>query len=180
MLTPLTNVAYALAANPLWLSVLTVLFIVHNAAFARYRKRYEGLRTFDGWWRGYTPADAAPTLEAFAAKGKLHDYLHQEIYIDLTFPIVYSCLFAALIAFFGKRVHAPEWLVLLPFGTALLDWIENAAIITMIKGYAPGRVSYGGAAQVASIATRLKWLFLGASVCALVLVIAAAIVRAVR
>jgi hypothetical protein len=180
MLDSLTNVAYAIAANTVWLSVLTVLFVVHNIAFARYRKRYDGLRTFDGWWRGYTPADAAPTLESFASKGKLRDYLHQEIFVDLTFPIVYSLLAATLIAFFGRKVNAPEWLVLLPFGTALFDYIENAAIITMIRGYAPGRVSYGAPAQIASIATRIKWLFLGASVCALVLLIAAVVVRAMR
>jgi hypothetical protein len=180
MLQPLIRLAYTIAANPMWLSVLAVLLALHSVAFARYRKRYDGLRTFDGWWRGYTPADAAPTLESFASKGKLRDYLRQEIFVDLTFPIVYSLLGAALIAFFARRINGPVWLVLLPFATAIFDYIENAAIITMIRGYAPGRVSYGAPAQIASIATRIKWLFLGASVCALVLLIAAVVVRTMR
>jgi hypothetical protein len=180
MLDSLTNFAYTIAANPVWLSVLTILFALHNIMFARFRKRYEGLRTFDSWWRGYTPADAAPTLDAFAGKGKLRDYLQEEIFPGLTFPIIYSLLVATLIAFFGRKVNAPQWLVLLPFGIALFDYVENLSIITMIRGYAPGRTSYGAPAQIASIATRIKWLFLGASVCALVLLIAAVIVRAVR
>ena len=94
-------------------------------------------------------ADYGPAARAF--------YTRTELTTDLIYPIVYSLLFSVILSMLFR--HRPNrWVALLPFGTLLFDYLENAAIVTLLTSYPAQSVTVAVLCEVFKLA---KWLSLG-------------------
>ena len=150
--------------------VVLVIAIAFNTLFNRYGRHYpKGLKTFDGRMSGFTPSQVEPILKEFHDSGQLDRYLAQETQLDLIYPLVYSLLFAIIIAGAGARL--PHWFIVAPYAAALFDYCENFTYIALILRYRAEQHVPFALAVVASVASRLKWGFiflsLGAALAAL-------------
>jgi hypothetical protein len=113
----------------------------------------------------YTSAQLVGVLDALGPAGRqTYMYLH---FPDMLFPLFYGLFFATLIVFYwGLRagaVKAAAWLAIVPVIGTLADWIENIAITRVSMLFSAGRTATDIAAaapiaaQLAGIATAVKW-----------------------
>ncbi len=79
--------------------------------------------------------------------------------IDSIYPFVYTALLILLLVFFINKLQLnnPGWsfLILLPAGIMLADFIENRIAVNMLKSYP---VITKSAAALGSTATSIKWI----------------------
>jgi hypothetical protein len=140
--------------------VLTALFLFFWFGLFRPRvKSYKPARTFDGRAEGFWPSQVHSILSEFTPV-QLQTYLNQARGIDMFFPIIYSLLAAMVI-----RHAAPfltfRWLILLPFATALFDYIENLSVMTLIGRFRANK-PFGALPVVLVVAQRAKIFLMGA------------------
>ena len=86
---------------------------------------------------GYTYEQAKDMLTALGAEGRLF-YLTRIVPLDFAFPFSYMLFYAGWLAFFFKHITIKDWmklLLMIPVLNMLSDWIENAGIIAMLRGY---------------------------------------------
>jgi hypothetical protein len=153
----------AVISSPLVFAVLFVLArIFMYALFPLTKRHYPNVSTFDGNPWGFSVAEAPSILGKFDAK-QLAYYRKQELLTDLFFPIVYGLLFAVAMVLIGNRTGASHWLILLPYGAAIADYLENFSIVGMIGRHLRGQ-PLGAFAVVGSIASRFKHGLLFATV----------------
>ena len=114
----------------------------------------------------YSADEAYERLAAFSDETRSF-YLATELTLDMVFPAAYSVFFAALILFLLRRGGGTRGrlLALLPIATMCADFLENAAIATLLVRY-PERLD--GVASAAGILTLAKWVLVGVTVGAIV------------
>ena len=97
-------------------------------------------------------ADYGPAARAF--------YARTELTIDLIYPIVYSFLLAIILTMLFR--HRSNRLIgLLPFVVLLSDYLENAAIVTLLTSYPAQSMTVAVLCEVVKL---IKWLSFGITV----------------
>ncbi len=99
----------------------------------------------------YGPEDVTHYLRALGASGRKVQWWGAVV-VDSVYPVVYAATGTALLWLLRRRFSG---MVLLPWGVAAFDWMENAAIIGLLQMYpeVPSAL-----AKAAALATSLKWL----------------------
>ena len=96
-------------------------------------------------------ADYGPAARAF--------YTQAELTVDLMYPLVYSLLLMIVLTMLFR--HKPNrWFLALPLLTLLFDYLENAAIVTLLMSY-PTQST--GVAIVCELVKLGKWLTFGST-----------------
>ncbi|GAB4020663.1 hypothetical protein GCM10028808_62740 [Spirosoma migulaei] len=84
-------------------------------------------------------------------------YAQIEVTVDLVYPLVYSLLLAVLLTMLFR--HKPNrGFVVLPFFTLLSDYLENAAIVTLLLSYPTQSTVVAVFCELIKLA---KWLSFG-------------------
>jgi hypothetical protein len=106
----------------------------------------------------YTPDTLYTHLGNFDLPAQQFYMLH-ELTLDILYPLVSALLFSFAIAYLLKRTlpaaNAIQYLALVPFSAMLVDYLENACIVTTLALY-PTRVDV--VAQAANLFTVCKWV----------------------
>jgi hypothetical protein len=133
----------------------------------------------------YTSGQLVSVLDALGPAGR-RVYLHLHV-PDMLFPLVYGLFFAALIVFFwGLRagaVRTASSFAIVPAIGTVADWIENLSIEWVSSLFSAGRTAADittaapSAAQLAGVATAVKWTCAWASVLLILAGIAFSTVR---
>lgn len=110
---------------------------------------------------GYSYEEAMGFFELIGEEGR-RNYFMVELLLDSVYPLVYSLfLCLLLIALLQARALRFEgqlyMFCFLPFLIALVDYIENTAILFSIASYPDSSASL---LFLASLATQIKWLLL--------------------
>jgi len=165
--------------------VLIALFLVAIPfnVFFRYREKTlkdlskECTPTLDSN-TSYEPEDAYDLFGKL--EGGREFYAWTEITVDIVFPILYSFFLSLLIIYIFQRCFAgksPQYLALLPFIAMLFDYGENVLIAFMLFKY-PAK--YLELASIASVFTKLKWIFLIVSLVAILVGLARLMIQSDR
>ena len=94
-------------------------------------------------------ADYGPAARAF--------YARAELTVDLVYPLVYSLLLMVLLTMLFRN-KPNRWFIALPLLTLLFDYLENAAIVTLLISY-PTQST--GVAVLCELVKLAKWLSFG-------------------
>ncbi|WP_143111726.1 hypothetical protein [Paenibacillus sp. BC26] len=128
----------------------------------------------------YSVDKAYAIIGAYSDAGRAF-YVTFTLTADFIYPIVYSLFFALLTTVIYRRAFAPKsWahqLPLLIYITLLLDYLENACIVTMLTQY-PDQITF--IAKASSLFTTLKWMMAAISVLLLLLGVVMLIVKRLR
>ena len=112
----------------------------------------------------YTPEKAYSWVEAYGVEGRIQ-YRNILLTADIAWPMLYTLLLSCPITWLFKRSVAEgskaQLLNVVPFGALLVDYLENACIVTMLSIF-PSEPTV--LAWMATACTTVKWLFVGASV----------------
>ncbi len=119
----------------------------------------------------YSPEQLFTMAEVYGAEGR-QAYVQARFSFDLVFPMVYGLFLVTTISWLvGNGVDlASRWrnLTLVPILGVIFDLLENTFTSLVMLGY-PGRRLI--AAQLASVFTLLKWIFVYGSFFVLVIVL---------
>jgi hypothetical protein len=114
---------------------------------------------------GYDAADATTYWNALYQGGAVESQ-RSMLEADLAYPLVYGGGFAmALLAawsMLGRPVN-PVWLLAPVLILVAADWTENLVMLAQLDQFERTKALSAGWVQVASLATILKWAFLGVS-----------------
>lgn len=128
----------------------------------------------------YTPAEADAALRAYGDVGR-HFYLLVELTLDVLYPVVYALFLSLTLTYCFRLVlpaeHGLLRVALLPLATMIVDYLENAGLVTLLVNYPR---SLPAIAAVASVLTTVKWTLAIASLTAVVVGLAAVVVKRVR
>ena len=84
-------------------------------------------------------------------------YLWHLLLFDFVYPVLFAFTFSVLLAYLSERlfhnVGRFRYLYLIPFAAILLDYLENAGILTMLLNY-PTQMA--GVVIIANVITMLK------------------------
>lgn len=110
---------------------------------------------------GYSYEEAMGFFELIGEEGR-RNYFMVELLLDTVYPLIYSLFFCLLlIALLRARAIRFEGQLyifcFLPFLIALVDYIENTAILFSLASYPDSSASL---LFLASLATQIKWLLL--------------------
>lgn len=114
---------------------------------------------------GFSKSDAEAVLAAYGAQGR-EVYFLTELTVDLIYPITYAIFFGLLLLRAAQRATIVPagfayQLIALPFVAALGDFIENAALVTLVHQFP----TLGSTTVlVANTGQLLKWVAIIASV----------------
>lgn len=105
----------------------------------------------------YTQAEVTDLFTKMGTEGRSSSYFTTGI-IDSIYPVVYTIFFILLLVFFIKKLGltASGWyyLLLLPAGIMIADYIENLNTLSMLRSF-PFVTEW--AAKFGSAASALKW-----------------------
>lgn len=114
----------------------------------------------------YTPREAYELFGKLKPSGR-RLYLWTEITADLIYPVIYSLLLSLLIIYIFRKfsgIKLQQALATLPLTAMLFDYCENVLIAIMLFAYPQERL---GTAYAAGLFTKLKWIFVSASLAAI-------------
>lgn len=124
--------------------------------FPMHKKKYgKEAITLDSRLFGFSPGEAKDALAKFD-RNELAAYRRQELITDLFFPPVYSLMAAIALVLLARFVRVPRALLLLPFGAAAADYVENLSIASMITRKLAGGENLEPFATIGSAGSRLK------------------------
>ncbi|HEY0109307.1 MAG TPA: hypothetical protein VGB67_06730 [Fibrella sp.] len=108
---------------------------------------------------GFNPSRTLQMVADYGPEGRAY-YARVELTVDMLYPLVYSLLFAVILALlFRNKSYRPfASVTLLPFLTLLCDYLENAAIVGLLTTY-PGQSPV--LATLCELAKLIKWLLFG-------------------
>ncbi|MEO5906166.1 MAG: hypothetical protein ABIQ11_05535 [Saprospiraceae bacterium] len=108
---------------------------------------------------GFSPKRTLQMIEDYGDAGRAY-YQHVEMSIDIIFPIVYAFLFAVLITIIYRRlINGPvRHLNMLPVVVMFFDFLENFAIISLLKHYPEQSMLMASLCELFKL---LKWLMFG-------------------
>lgn len=108
---------------------------------------------------GFNPARTRAMVAGYGPEARAY-YAQAELTVDLIYPVVYSILLAVILTMvFRNRPN--RLFILLPLSTLLFDYLENAAIVTLLLSYPTQSM---GVAVLCELAKLAKWLSFGATV----------------
>ncbi len=145
--------------------ILLALFVFFNAVImpmvgAKIQEYSGGIGPFD-LQLAYTPEQAFTMLKAYGEQGRPF-YALVDLTLDVIYPVVTFLLFGALLTFLLRRGFpnnaTMQKLALLPLGTILMDYLENICVVTMLMTF-PNPSTL--VAQLSSLFTTSKWIFVG-------------------
>jgi hypothetical protein len=109
----------------------------------------------------YSPDEAYRMVESYGEDGRRR-YALVEVTLDVLYPMTYATLLGLLLTFAYHRVVQPDHPLrkarLLPYAVMLVDYGENAGIVTMLLRY-PAR--YRALAWLTCGFTITKWIGFG-------------------
>ncbi len=115
----------------------------------------------------YTSDEVYRMVKSYGEEGR-DLYAIGELTADTIYPISYGLFFSLSISFFLQKATTPNQKIrllnLIPLFTALLDFGENACIVSMLKLF-PQKIDILN--NVSAVFTFSKWLFVVLSVAAL-------------
>ena len=104
----------------------------------------------------YSPEQAYQFIESYGKEGRQY-YVLIELTLDLVYPILNALMFSSLTIYFFRRVFPLDsfWQKLPLLGpiVMIVDYLENASIVTMLLSY-PRKLEF--VAQVANVFTVTK------------------------
>lgn len=156
----------AISSPVVFLGFFVLALIFMYGFFPLTKRHYPNIPTFDGNPWGFSAGEAPAIIGRFDER-QLRVYRNQERFTDLVFPLVYGIGFAVAMVLLVRITGAPKWLVLLPYGAALADYLENFSIIGMIGRQLQGR-PLGAFAHVGSVASRFKHALLALTILLLI------------
>ena len=108
---------------------------------------------------GFNPNRTLQMVEDYGDAGRAY-YKQVIMIVDSAYPIVYALLFAVIITLiYRKLLHAPVYyLNLVPFFVMIFDFLENFAIISLLRHYPEQSLFIATLCEVFKL---LKWLFFG-------------------
>ena len=128
----------------------------------------------------YTPTELVRMAEAYGVDGR-QAYVRARFTFDVAWPLVYTFFLVTTTSWLFRRGFPAEsrWQFanLVPLLAALFDFLENMTTSWVMLRF-PDQAPLAGI--LASLATPLKWIFVGGSFLLLVVGIVAAIVTAIR
>lgn len=159
MLTALSSFFYRIAS---WKTLLlgVGLYILFPAYFLKNLEAQ--MNAFAGKAIGpidllfeYNPAKISQMVADYGPEGRAV-YAQGALIVDTAYPLVYTFLFCVILSLlFRNRTYAPFQLVnIVPVGVLLLDLMENASIVYLLKSYPHASA---GVASLCSVFTNLKW-----------------------
>jgi hypothetical protein len=129
--------------------------------------------------KGFTARELYERLDAFGDEGR-RIYFRAEM-VDMVYPLAYgfTCAFAIALAarrFFGGYARA-RLLVLLPLAAVVCDYLENASILTVLRGWPERQMTI---AAVGGVFNTAKWAFAGVAIPLAVVALLALGIAAIR
>ncbi|WP_020606053.1 hypothetical protein [Spirosoma spitsbergense] len=112
---------------------------------------------------GFNPARTLAMVAGYGPTARAF-YARTELTIDLVYPVVYSFLLAVILTMLFRHWSNRQF-VLLPFVVLLSDYLENAAIVTLLTGYPAQSMTVAVLCEVFKL---IKWLSFGITVCLVV------------
>lgn len=111
---------------------------------------------------GFNPSRTLQMVADYGPEARTY-YARAELTVDMVYPLVYSFLFAVMLTllFRNRRYWLFSWLTLLPFVSLLFDYVENAAIISLLITYPAQSTVLAFLCEAAKL---VKWLSLGLTV----------------
>ena len=108
---------------------------------------------------GFNPQRTLQMVEDYGETGR-HYYAMAVLTIDSIFPVAYAFLFAVMITLIYRQlIGGPvRYLNLLPFVAMGFDFLENIAIVSMLKHYPEQSVTI---ATLCEIFKLFKWIVFG-------------------
>jgi hypothetical protein len=108
---------------------------------------------------GYNPKRTLQMVEEYGEAGRAY-YQQVEMSIDIIYPVIYAFLFAVLITIIYRRlINGPvRHLNMLPFVAMTFDFLENFAIISLLKHYPEQSMLMANLVEIFKL---LKWLMFG-------------------
>lgn len=108
---------------------------------------------------GYDPARTLQMVADYGPAARAY-YARTELTADVAYPLVYSLLFAVILTLlFRNKAYKPfRWVTLLPFASLLFDYLENAAIVTLLTTYPAQSPTLAVLCEVAKVG---KWFTFG-------------------
>lgn len=97
----------------------------------------------------YSPEKAYELLSVYNETERFY-YIIAELTLDVVYPLVY----ALLLSFILFMLHKDSRIAKFPFLITIIDYLENAGIVTMLISY-PNELH--GVARITGIFTTLKW-----------------------
>ncbi len=158
-------------ARPGWLWAGLAVIIFFNAVLFPVFPKWMGLGNMPmvlDLRLHYSVSGVSKLFETLGSKG-LHIYRLGEILIDIPYMFFYSFYYAVVLRYFLKRKHDqwPGWIVCLPFGIGIFDFLENMGIIYLIHSYP--RLD-GVSVGLVSAMTTAKWLMAAITFLALLVI----------
>jgi hypothetical protein len=85
---------------------------------------------------GFNPQRTLQMIEAYGDAGREY-YASVETSIDLAYPVIYALLFAVMLTMIYRRLLGRQvrHLNMLPFVAMFFDFMENLAIVSMLRHY---------------------------------------------
>ena len=108
---------------------------------------------------GIDPARTLAMVTDYGPAARAY-YARIELTVDLIYPVVYSLLLAVLLTMVFR--HKPNHLfILLPLSALLFDYLENAAIVTLLTTYPTQSMGVAVFCEGVKLA---KWFSFGGSI----------------
>jgi hypothetical protein len=108
---------------------------------------------------GFNPTRPLHMVADYGPEARAY-YTRLELTLDVIYPLVYSLLFAVcLTLIYRNKPYRPfSWVTLVPFLCLLFDYLENAAIVTLLTTYPAQSYALAILCETAKLA---KWLTFG-------------------
>lgn len=108
---------------------------------------------------GYDPARTLRMVANYGPAARAY-YARTELTADVAYPLTYGLLFAVILTllFRNKAPKLFRWVTLLPLASLLFDYLENAAIVSLLTTYPAQSPTLAGLCEVAKVG---KWLSFG-------------------
>lgn len=148
------------------LSILILLFIIAEAAFAVLMNRLEascGTSIIPDMKIGLSPEQLSSLFAAYKEKGNT---AYQTIRaVDFLFPAVYALLLSVILNFIYRIKYSEpanyRWIILTPFFGAIFDYAENLTLVILNFSY---NLINNYSAIILGVLTSLKFLLLALSI----------------
>lgn len=108
---------------------------------------------------GFNPGRTLQMVADYGPQARAY-YTHVELTVDIMYPVVYSLLFAVILALlFRNKANRPfASVTLLPFVSQLFDYLENATIVGLLTTYPQQSTTL---AVLCELVKLIKWILLG-------------------
>ena len=105
----------------------------------------------------YTPKQAYEIIGAYTPAMRQIAAITR-LTLDIIYPVIYGMMLSLLLMITFRRAFAVDWVVFIPWGGVLFDYLENIGFAIMFLSY-PKEFFF--LSQVSAIFTALKWILIG-------------------